>query len=93
MRDTVFDCLRAKINIRDEGMASLFLGIKIIHNVDGSIALSQEHYIDHMAAKFNVDADSKAVDTPALESVVLSKDMCPKTAKESLTLQSCPILH
>ena len=79
------------LDLRDEGVADVFLAIKMINNEDGSISLSQKHYITDVAERFDAMSDDK-VETPgpADLKMQLSKSDCPANDKEALAASKVP---
>ena len=78
------------MKIKDEGQVNMFLGMKITRHDDGSYSMSQEHYIEQMAARFNINNDTKSTDTPSAHAKQLSPDMLPKNNKEKLDAAQLP---
>ena len=96
MRDTIYNFLQKELDIRDEGEANIFLGIKIIRDREkGSIALSQKHYIETMASRFDVTDDNvRSVNVPGVYGLQLSKDDLPVVSEEveEVSKLPCPAL-
>ena len=92
LRKTCFEALEERFRggIRDEGPVSKFLGLIIDRLEDGSYTLSQEHYIEKMAEKFNINDSSRSVDTPGEYSRKLTKSMLPQNPKEKLEAAKLP---
>ena len=90
MRNHYFKKLATHVKIKDEGQVNMFLGMKITRHDDGSYSMSQEHYIEQMAARFNISTDTKTVDTPSVHAKMLSADMLPKNNKEKLDARKLP---
>jgi len=89
LREYCFRELAKKMRIRDEGEPKMFLGVKIIKHVNGYM-MSQEHFIESLAKRFNIDEKSKEVVTPAQYGLKLTKDMLPKTASEKIAAAKLP---
>jgi hypothetical protein len=79
-RDNVFEALRCVLDIRDEGRVDVFLNMKFEYGIDGSISLSQSHYIEKVAERFGVTDQS--IMTPGSPDDVISKDDLPVTDEE-----------
>ena len=90
LRETFLYALQQYMKIRDEGEISLFLGMKIDRMDDGSYKMSQSHYIERMAEKFNVNESGKNVDTPVVYGKMLASAMCPATNEEKLAAAKLP---
>jgi hypothetical protein len=92
MRKTCFEALEERFSggIKDEGPVSKFLGLIIERLKDGSYTLSQQHYIEKMAKQFNIDDNSRAVDTPGEYNRKLTLDMLPKSPEEKLAAAKLP---
>ena len=91
IRDVCFENLRRKLKIRDEGEPKMFLGVKISRDVSGyGFRMSQKHYIERMAMRFNIDDNSKPVETPGMYGAKLTTDMCPKNDDEKLAAAKLP---
>jgi hypothetical protein len=91
-RDRKFMELRDKqgLSMRDEGIADVFLSIRFVYGDDGSISLSQEHYIEDIAARFGAVSE-KRVECPGLpNSTKLSKGDCPVNDQEALAASAVP---
>ena len=58
LRTQKFDLLCEVLDIRDEGDANVFTGIKFVYGDDGSIALSQETYIVEVARRFGAEDEN-----------------------------------
>ena len=71
LREVCLLALARYVKIRDEGDVSLFLGMEIKRMSDGGFTMSQQHYIERMAKRFNVGDDAKPVRTPALHGKML----------------------
>jgi transposase InsO family protein len=89
-RDNVFELLRCFLDIRDEGRVDVFLNMKFEYGSDGSISLSQAHYIEKMAARFGVTDDDEDFFTPGTPDDVLSKDDLPVTDEEQRQAAKLP---
>jgi hypothetical protein len=76
VRDNVFTALHAVLDIRDEGRVDVFLGMKFVYGDDGSISLSQTHYIEKLAERFGIVDDAKVI-SPGSPDDVLSKHDLP----------------
>jgi hypothetical protein len=93
--DDMYDHVFKQINIRvicksSEGL-NMFLGVRIIHNVDGSVELSQEHYIDTLAERFQqTEKDWIGVSLPYASSVRLLSSMRPQNDEERAYALSLP---
>jgi hypothetical protein len=64
MRDDILKKLQRKLKIREEGELSVFLGVNICRNDDGSYTMDQKNYIMKMAEKFRIDENAAEVETP-----------------------------
>ena len=67
-------CLLASaryVKIRDESDGCLFLGMEIKRMSDGGYTMSQQHYIERIAKRFNIGDDAKPVLTLALHGKML----------------------
>jgi hypothetical protein len=71
-------------NLKNEGMVSMFLGVRVSRLPCGGFALDQKHYIEKMAERFNITADSKEVEHPHEygKPGELSHRQLPKTLQE-----------
>ena len=90
MREACLLALQQSIRVRDEGDVSLFLGMKIDRMNDGSYTMTQSHYIERMAEKFNVNDNTKNTETPCIYGKLLSSAMCPATNDEKLAAAKLP---
>lgn len=74
--DTVLaDMKRAGLQITVEGTVEDFLGVKMQHNNDGSITMTQPHLIQQVLKDLNLLQDSaKSKDIPAPSSVLLTRN-------------------
>ena len=68
----------------------MFLAMKIDRKDDGSYTMSQSHYIERMAEKFNVNDNAKCVETPTVYGSMLNGDMCPATSDEKIDAAKLP---
>jgi hypothetical protein len=80
LRDVCFLALERHVKIRDEGDVSLFLGMEIKRMSDGGYTMSQQHYIERMAKRFNIDEAAKPVRAPNQTGKVLA---CPDDADKA----------
>ena len=80
LRDACFLALERYVKIRDEGDVSLFLGMEIKRMSDGGYTMSQQHYIERMAKRFNIDEAAKPVRVPIQAGKVLA---CPNDADKA----------
>ena len=87
-RDEIFRALRMSLDIRDEGHVDVFLNMKFEYGSDGSISLSQSHYIEKVAKRFGVTVES--VKTPGSPDEVLSKDDLPVSDEEQQIAAKLP---
>ena len=79
----VFKKINAKVICKSSKGLSMFLGVRIIHNFNGSIELSQEHYIDTLAERFNqAEKDWIGVSLPYASTVRLTSSMRPQNDEE-----------
>jgi Reverse transcriptase (RNA-dependent DNA polymerase) len=88
--DTVVGLLKTRIDMRDIGEASMFLGIEIQRRQsDGVITLNQALYVERMAAKYGVKFDQqRRPDTPIrLPRILLAKNEDLTTSSPALRLQ------
>ena len=76
VRDNVFTALAAVLDIRDEGRLDVFLGMKFEYGDDGSISMSQTHYIEKLAERFGIVDDAKVI-APGSPDDILSKHDLP----------------
>ena len=91
IRDVCFENLKRKLRIRDEGEPKMFLGVKISRDESGcGFRMSQKHYIERMAKRFNIDDNAKPTETPAMYGTKLTTDMCPKSDDEKLAAAKLP---
>jgi len=90
MRELFLNELQKRLKIRDEGDISMFLAMKIERKDDGSYTMSQSHYIERMAEKFNVNDNEKCVETPTVYGSMLNGDMCPATSDEKIDAAKLP---
>ena len=90
MREMFLNELQKRLKIRDEGDISMFLAMKIDRKDDGSYTMSQSHYIERMAEKFNVNDNTKCVETPTVYGSMLNGDMCPATSDEKIDAAKLP---
>lgn len=79
--EVLFKQLKSMYRVTDEGDLTDYLGIRVQHQQDGTIKLSQPHLIDQIIEDCNFVSDreknrykTKPRDTPALSSKVLEKD-------------------
>ena len=56
LRNRVFEKLKEKLNIRNEGKLKHFLGIHI-ERKEGMISLDQTHYIEELSKRFGIEPD------------------------------------
>ena len=87
-RNNVFDKLCCVLDIRDEGCVDVFLNMKFEYGGDGSISLSQAHYIEKMAERFGVVDNN--VKTPGAPDDVISKHDLPKSDEEQKLAAKLP---
>lgn len=90
VRDVCFERMRRSLRIRDEGEPKMFLGMKISRDVSGGFRMSQKHYIERMAKKFNIDENAKDVETPGRYGFKLMDDMRPKNEDERIATAKLP---
>ena len=90
MKEMFLNELQKRLKIRDEGDISMFLAMKIDRKDDGSYTMSQSHYIERMAEKFNVNDNTKCVETPTVYGSMLNGDMCPATSDEKIDAAKLP---
>ena len=65
LREACLTALTRHVKIRDEGNVSLFLGMSIERKNDGSYMMNQQHFIERVAVRFNIDESSKPANAPA----------------------------
>jgi hypothetical protein len=75
----LFKSLSEKLDIRDEGILDVFLGMKVTYPEKGGIFLSQEHYIDTMCERFEINAATKKTAVPGVSNLKLGLDDLPDT--------------
>ena len=90
LRDSCFKQLEKQVKIRDEGQVNMFLGLKITRHDDGSYTMSQKHYIEQVAARFNIDTNTKPTETPCVYGNLLSPAMLPKNDDEKRAAVKLP---
>jgi hypothetical protein len=90
VRDICFERLKRSLRIRDEGEPKVFLGVKISRDSSGGFRMSQKHYIERMAKKFNIDENAKDVETPRQYGIKLMDDMRPKNEHERVAAAKLP---
>ena len=87
----VFNEINKRVVCQSDGGLNMFLGVRIIHNVDGSIELSQEHYIDTLAERFGqLERDWVGVNLPYASSVRLTSAMRPQNEEERARALTLP---
>ena len=84
LRAKMYDELKKTLDIRDEGKADVFLGLKFVYGDDGTIELSQTHYIEKMAERFGVTASTKCEWTPGTPDIVLTHADLPVNADDAI---------
>lgn len=90
MKEAVLATLRDKMEMRDEGEPSLFLGVAIEKDGNGGYKLSQRKYIEKMAKRFNIDENARQVTTPSEYGQRLGPEHLPKTEAEEMEAQTLP---
>lgn len=89
LREACFLALARYVKIRDEGEVSLFLGMEIKRMSDGGYTMSQQHYIERMAKRFNIGEDAKPARAPAAHGKMLvSASDAAKAAAAKLPYQA-----
>jgi hypothetical protein len=88
-REKVYQCLSAVLDIRDEGCVDVFLNMKFVYGIDGSISLSQTHYIEKLAERFGLTDDAK-VTSPGLPDDVLSYSDLPVSEADQVEAAKLP---
>jgi transposase InsO family protein len=88
-RDDVFVALCTQLDLRDEGRVDVFLNMKFVYGVDGSISLSQTHYIEKMAERFGVACDEK-ITAPGSPDEKLEPCDLPVTVEEQKAAAKLP---
>ena len=78
----VLQKLRQHFDVKDEGKMGMFLGVRVLRNVDGSFSLCQQHYIETLAERFEQLGDYSGVKLPYNSTVRLTSDMLPQTEAE-----------
>ena len=73
LRESCLAALANKLPLRDDGPINEFLGVKVTRCSDSYYEISQKKYIEKVAARFNVDQDTKQVSTPEIASRKLIK--------------------
>ena len=77
LKEAVLLSLRHKMEMKDEGEPSLFLGVAIERDGNGGYRLSQKKYIEKMAKRFNIDENAKDVTTPSEYGLKLGPEHLP----------------
>jgi transposase InsO family protein len=89
LRDKCYQALSAVLDIRDEGRVDVFLNMKFIYGMDGSVSLSQTHYIEKLAERFGLTDDAK-VTSPGLPDDVLSHNDLPVSESDQMAAARLP---
>jgi hypothetical protein len=89
VRDNVFAALHDVLDIRDEGRVDVFLSMKFVYGLDGSISLSQTHYIEKLAERFGITDDAK-VTAPGSPDDVVTKDDLPVSEADQKAAAKLP---
>ena len=82
LRDSFLRLMQKELKIRDEGLVSKFLGMRIERLEDGSYTIDQQQYIEKMAELFCVNAETREVEQPGVFGQPLTLDMLPQTDRE-----------
>lgn len=91
LRETFLKILQKELKIRDEGLISLFLGMRVIRYDDGSYTMDQQKYIEKMAELFCVNEDTKKAEQPGIFGQHLTKHMLPQTPSEKVKAENLPM--
>jgi hypothetical protein len=86
------DELGRLFKIKDLGNIHYILGIKVTHAPDGSITMSQAHYMDAILKQYNVE-NARAAGAPLNTSVKLSKPTAEATIDERRYVKNVPYLN
>jgi hypothetical protein len=86
------DELSRLFKMKDLGNIHYILGIKMTHTAEGSIIMSQTHYIDAILRQYNME-DARAAGAPLNASVKLSKPMAEATIDEQRYMRNVPYLN
>ena len=90
MLETVKSSLRKSFSMKDLGVATYILGIKIYRDRSKRIiGLSQDTYINKVLKRFNMQ-DSKKGFLPMSHGVSLCKSQCPSTPDEQEKMNAIP---
>lgn len=90
LRETCYLALSEALSIKDEGEPSLFLGVAIMPDGAGGYKMSQEKYIEKMAARFRIDGSTRDVTTPSEYGQKLGPEHLPKTDEERRKAEELP---
>ena len=91
LRESLFKILKRELRIRDEGLVSKFLGMRVERLADGSYTMDQQSYIEKMAELFCVNDDTKTVQQPGIFGQHLTLDMLPQTEEEKKVAEKLPM--
>ena len=82
LREAFLRILKKELRIRDEGVVSKFLGMRIQRLDDGSYTVDQQKYIEKLAEMFCIDNSTKPAEQPGVFGQHLTLDMLPQTESE-----------
>jgi hypothetical protein len=77
------------LDIRDEGRVDVFLNMNFVYGMNGSISLSQTHYVDKLVERFGLTDDAK-VTSPGLPDDVLSHSDLPVSEADQVEATKLP---
>ena len=83
LKSSVLRVLQKELKIRDEGLVSKFLGMRIERRADGSYTMDQQSYIEKMAELFCVNDDTKTTEQPGVCGQVLTKETLLKQRRKN----------
>ena len=91
LKNLVFGKLEEKVALKDEGPIGMFLGIRCVKNIDGGYSLSQQHYIETLAERFQLnDAQCEGVSLPYKSSVKITSEMLEEETQDKKEAAKLP---
>lgn len=81
--------LSTSFRMKDLGVATSLLGMRVTRHADGGVSIDQHQYISNVLKRFNMET-CNPVNSPMDPNQHLSQEMCPETADEQQEMANIP---